>query len=153
MAHIHEKIDWTVSVFIVCGNKVLMRKHDKYDIWLGVGGHIELDEDPIQAGKRECLEEVGLEVKIYGEDLYKENTDGRLNIPPPAFMNRHFVSETHEHIDFIYFARSESDNVVPENPTDTWLWLTKDKVLSHSEISPEIQKYAISALDSCKKVL
>lgn len=148
MAHIHEKIDWTVSVFIVYGNRVLVRKHEKYHIWLGVGGHIELDEDPIQAGKRECLEEVGLSVIIQGEDTYKDIGNQRLNIPPPAFMNRHPINEVHEHMDLIYFAQSKSDVVVPENATDSWLWLTKEEVMHHPEITEEIKKYAIVALEA-----
>jgi len=40
MPHIHEKIDYTTDVFIVCKDKVLLRKHEKYGIWLGVGGRI-----------------------------------------------------------------------------------------------------------------
>ena len=53
MPHIHEKIDFAVEVFVVHKNKVLLRKHDKYKTWLGVGGHIELDEDPNQVAIRE----------------------------------------------------------------------------------------------------
>jgi len=53
MSHIHEKIDFTVEVFIVYKNKVLLRMHDKHHRWLSVGGHIELDEDPIQAAMRD----------------------------------------------------------------------------------------------------
>lgn len=147
MAHLHDKIDWTVSVFIVHKNKVLIRKHEKYKAWLGVGGHIELDEDQIQAGKRECLEEVGLAVTLHNEREYGATEDGRTNVPPPAFMNRHFVSETHEHIDFIYFAESESDSVIPENHDDVWLWLTREELLAHAEVSTEIKRYALSALD------
>ena len=66
MAHIHEKIYFTVEVFVVYGNKVLLRKHDKYGIWLSVGGHIELDEDPNQAALREVREEVGRIVQASG---------------------------------------------------------------------------------------
>jgi len=55
MPHIHDKIDFTVEVFIVHNNKVLLRKHDKYKIWLSVGGHIELNEDPNQAAIRDVL--------------------------------------------------------------------------------------------------
>ena len=51
MAHIHEKIDFTTSVFIVRNGKVLLHKHKKLGIWLQPGGHIELDEDPNQARK------------------------------------------------------------------------------------------------------
>jgi 8-oxo-dGTP pyrophosphatase MutT (NUDIX family) len=59
MAHIHEKIDFTVDVFVVYRNKVLLRMHEKYHQWLAVGGHVELDEDPNQAALREVLEELG----------------------------------------------------------------------------------------------
>jgi len=53
MPHIHDKIDFTVEVFVVHQKAVLLRRHDKYKIWLSVGGHIELDEDPNQAAIRE----------------------------------------------------------------------------------------------------
>ena len=56
MAHIHEKIDFTVEVFVVYQDKVLLRKHDKYGMWLSVGGHIELDEDPNETALREVKE-------------------------------------------------------------------------------------------------
>ena len=66
MAHIHEKIDFTADVFVVHKDKVLIRTHDKYDLWLAVGGHIELDEDPNQSAIREVKEEVGLDVELVG---------------------------------------------------------------------------------------
>ena len=68
MPHINNKIDFTVEVFIVYNNKVLLRKHDKYKIWLGVGGHIELDEDPNQAAVREVKEEVGLDIMLFDKN-------------------------------------------------------------------------------------
>ncbi len=66
MPHIHEKIDFTAEVFIVHKDRVLLRMHDKFKIWLSVGGHVELDEDPIEAAVREVKEEVGLDVTIVG---------------------------------------------------------------------------------------
>ncbi len=63
MPHIHEKIDFCVEVFIVHKNKVLLRVHDKFKFWLSIGGHIELDEDPIEAAYREVKEEVGFTLK------------------------------------------------------------------------------------------
>jgi hypothetical protein len=61
-------------------------------------------------------------------------------------MNRHFVSDAHEHIDFIYFGYSETDTVVPENEDDTWLWLTETELQNNTEIEPTIKHYALSAL-------
>ena len=68
MTHIHEKIDWTVDVFIVHEGRVLLRMHEKYYTLLAVGGHVELDEDPATAAKRECMEEVGLPIHIMVEE-------------------------------------------------------------------------------------
>ena len=125
MAHIHEKIDWTVSVFIVHNGKVLLRMHEKYHTLLGVGGHIELDEDPLTAAKRECIEEVGLAVHIEGEDEPQPFLEDRLRIlPRPAHLNIHHISVTHQHLDLVYYATSESADVTPEHPDDTWGWLS-----------------------------
>ncbi len=75
MPHIHDTIDFTVEAFVVHNDKVLLRKHDKYKIWLSVGGHIELDEDPNQAAFREVKEEVGLDIELIGtaEDFNNES--------------------------------------------------------------------------------
>ena len=54
MAHIHEKIDFTVAIFVVYDGKVLLIHHRKLDKWLPLGGHIELDEDPEMAALREA---------------------------------------------------------------------------------------------------
>lgn len=94
MPHIHEKIDFAVDVFVVYKDTVLIRKHDKYDKWLAVGGHIELDEDHNQAALREVKEEVGLDVEIVGEraDIGEGNSGGYWELLPPRFMNIHNIS-------------------------------------------------------------
>lgn len=148
MPHINELIDWCASVYIVHKDKVLIRKHEKYQKWFHVGGHIELDENPIEAAKRECLEEVGLQVTIDGETIEQLDDLGteNLELPPPAHMNIHRINSVHQHIDLIYYATSESDQVVPENEDDEWLWLTAEEVKNHPEISEKIKYYALGAL-------
>lgn len=150
MAHIHEKIDWTASVYIVCKNKVLIRFHEKYHMWIHVGGHIELDEDPITAAIRECKEEVGLDITIFDSNPHPEKMEpNERYLPNPAHMNIHYVGGTmHQHIDLIYYATSDTDEVIPENPTDKWVWLTKEEVRSHPEMTDKIKAYAIGALDA-----
>ena len=146
MAHIHELIDYTTDVMIVYQNKVLLRKHDKYNIWLGVGGHIELDEDPVTAAKREVKEEVGLDITIFGEDKMPRWSTDRVEIVPPAFLNMHPINKTHTHISFIYFGIADSDRVVPENKSDEWHWFTKKEIENCTDINPDIKHYAIEAL-------
>lgn len=148
MTHIHELIDWTVETYIIYKDRVLLRHHEKYHIWLGVGGHVELDENPFTAAKRECMEEVGLKIKIDGsENLKYYGTDYDVReLPQPAAMNIHRVSPTHEHIGIIYFATTNSNEVTPENKTDTWQWLTKEEILVHDDILPDVKDYALRAL-------
>jgi len=149
MAHIHEKIDWCAGVYIVHQNKVLLRLHDKYKFWGEVGGHIELDEDPVTAAKRECKEEVGLDVKIYGEDKCTVATDEvNRDLVVPAFMNIHKINDTHQHIGIIYYATSDSMDVIPESPDDEWVWLTREEVEQHPNLRNKVRQYALGALDT-----
>jgi 8-oxo-dGTP pyrophosphatase MutT (NUDIX family) len=125
MPHIHEKIDFTVEVFIVHENKVLLRKHDKYKMWLSIGGHVELDEDPNQAALREVKEEVGLDIELFGNTVAPGNGSPTYKeLIPPKYLNRHSIKPGHEHVSLVYFGKSSSDQVIPEKETDEWSWFT-----------------------------
>ena len=104
VAHIHEKIDFTVAIFVVHRSKVLVIHHRKLDKWLPVGGHVELDEDPEQAALREAREESGLEVELLGERPPTTGAGTRALIAP-RFLDIHHITDTHEHIGMIYWAR------------------------------------------------
>ena len=107
MAHIHEKIDFTVAIFVVHDGKVLIIHHRKLDKWLPLGGHIELDEDPEQAALREAKEESGLDVELLGERP-PTTSPGTRALIAPRFLDIHRISDTHEHIGMIYWARPKS---------------------------------------------
>jgi len=146
MPHIHEKIDFTVEVFIVHKNKVLLRLHDKFKIWLSVGGHIELDEEPNQAAVREVKEEVGLDITLVGKvEQFKQEDEGHRQLIPPKFMKIHRISPIHEHVVFTYFATTESDDVKPEKADDEWKWVNR-KELDAMDLKPDIRFYAEEAL-------
>ena len=110
MAHIHEKIDFTVAIFVVCDEKVLLIHHRKLDQWLPLGGHIELDEDPEMAALREAREESGLEVELLGERPPTTGPGTRALIAP-RFLDIHRINATHEHIGLIYWARPRQGSV------------------------------------------
>lgn len=151
MAHIHEKIDFTADVFVVCKNKVLIRKHEKYVRWLAVGGHIELDENPNQAAVREVKEEVGLDIELVGSLPKFENEGSSYKeLLPPRYMNIHDITPTHQHISLVYFAKSDSDNVVENEGEKSkgWKWFTKEGLERNEEdMSESIQFYALKALE------
>jgi len=111
MAHIHEKIDFTVAIFIVHDEKILLIHHRKIDKWLPLGGHIELDEDPEQAARREAKEESGLDVELLGERP-PTTSPGTRALIAPRFLDIHRISDTHEHIGMIYWARPTNSATV-----------------------------------------
>jgi 8-oxo-dGTP pyrophosphatase MutT (NUDIX family) len=110
MAHIHEKIDFTVAIFVVREGRVLVVHHRKLDRWLPLGGHIELDEDPEIAALREAKEESGLDVELLGERPPTTEPGTRALIAP-RFLDIHRITDTHEHIGMIYWARPRQGSV------------------------------------------
>ena len=150
MSHIHEKIDFTVEVFIIFKDKVLLRKHDKYKIWLSIGGHIELDEYPNQAAIREVKEEVGLNIQLYSpKDNYFFQKKNYKELTQPIFMNRQRINNSHEHVTLVYFARAETDNLVlsKTEKTEECKWFTEKELKNpRHQINQNIQVYAQHAL-------
>jgi 8-oxo-dGTP diphosphatase len=154
MPHTHESLCPSVDVFIVCGNKVLLRMHDKYKLWLAVGGHIEPGEDACAAALREVKEETGLEVELHGQERMApvEATADRMELIPPRFHNKHRVNATHWHTSLVFFAVSESQEVRPEQESDRsdeCRWFTLAELESgdwDGKIAPDILHYATTAL-------
>lgn len=158
MPHIHEKIDFTASVFIVNGDAVLLRKHEKIDRWLQPGGHIELDEDPNEAVVREAKEETGLEVTLVGVVPSVFDGGGYKNLLVPRFMNRHdfstnvkspYITPGHEHIDLVYFGTSATRTLSPspqEKQCDI-RWFTESELDDPSfNLFSSVKFYARTAL-------
>ncbi len=153
MPHIHEKIDFTTSVYIVNGDAVLLRKHDKYKVWLPPGGHIELDEDPATAAIREAKEEVGLDISLIGEVPQMSEGEGYRELLPPRFMNIHSINDTHQHLDLIYIATApHRDAVQGETEVSEEIrWFTRDELDDPAYgIKETIRHYAKAALDATR---
>ncbi|MEZ5361144.1 MAG: NUDIX domain-containing protein [Bryobacterales bacterium] len=101
MAHLFYDLDFTVSVFIVHGNQVLLVHHRKLEKWLPVGGHIEIGEDPETAAKREAKEESGLEIELVGDRPPRE-FPGTTILTAPSYLDIHDIKGDHRHIGMIY---------------------------------------------------
>ena len=115
---------FTATGFIVHSGSVALHWHAKVKAWLPPGGHIEPNEDPVQAVKREVLEETGLEVEVLntGAELrlpYPEEV-----IPPYTIMVEDIhdpVQGFHKHIDMIYFCGPTGKTDLPKG----WQWVSR----------------------------
>src|SRR5947209_3784275 len=97
---------FTATTFVVRDGKVLLHLHPKQGLWLPPGGHIERDELPDDAARREIEEETGLRLRLHSEnesaELSRQMDCGV--IPQPAFILIEDINPYHQHVDFIYFA-------------------------------------------------
>ncbi|HLL40653.1 MAG TPA: NUDIX domain-containing protein [Rubrobacteraceae bacterium] len=95
---------FTVAVFVVWEEKVLLHFHRKLGMWLPPGGHIEQGELPDDAAVREVLEETGVKVELVGER--REDVEDPVQLHRPAGVQLENIGPGHQHIDLIYFAKS-----------------------------------------------
>jgi 8-oxo-dGTP diphosphatase len=153
MAHIHEKIDFTVAIFVVHDAKVLLIHHRKLDKWLPLGGHIELDEDPEMAALREAQEESGLEVELIGTRPPTTEPGTRALIAP-RFLDIHRISDTHEHIGMLYWARPRNGQVTlaAEEHHDIRWCSEKDLTTLQPPMSNAVQWYCRQAITEISKL-
>lgn len=149
MPHIHELIDFAVGAYIVFENKVLLVDHKSLKTWMCIGGHIELNEDPIQALLREIQEECGITVELVGGNIAPLNlTPTSKPLLAPIYMDIHSISETHRHIGFVYFAKATTDKVtLAEAEHNSIHWFTQAELDDPTKnIHPYVRFYATQAL-------
>lgn len=145
MAHIHELIDFIVNAFIVYKDKVLLIKHKELGIWLPIGGHIELNEDPEEALCREIKEECGLNVSLVAKTTEYNGTDSKF-LPLPAFLDIHSINEKHRHIAFEYVAIAKNDNATLNAAEHHEIKWFSEEELDRMELKENVKFLAKEAL-------
>jgi ADP-ribose pyrophosphatase YjhB (NUDIX family) len=93
---------FTVAVFVVDAGRVLLHFHRRLGRWLPPGGHVEADELPDDAARREVEEETGLVVRLVGSRGLPVDEPRQLVLP--AGVQVESIYPGHEHIDLVYFA-------------------------------------------------
>ncbi|MEF8886244.1 MAG: NUDIX hydrolase [Haloarculaceae archaeon] len=122
---------FVATVYVVNDGATALHRHDKLGMWLPPGGHIDRDETPHGAARREVREELGLDIDLVAP---QDGVDSPTveSIPKP----QHFLLEDintcgdevgHQHIDFVFYGRVGSRDIDPgpgEQPATDWEWLT-----------------------------
>jgi 8-oxo-dGTP pyrophosphatase MutT (NUDIX family) len=138
-----------VAVFVVYQGQVLLHYHRKLGKWLPPGGHIEDDELPDDAARREVLEETGIRVRLVGG--HGLPIDEPLQLALPAGIQVEDIYPGHQHIDLVYFAvpqpydkrASEVDPRLAESDRVGWYRLDDLQQLGASD---EIEAWARRAV-------
>lgn len=147
---------FVATVYVVNDGAVALHEHEKLDMWLPAGGHIDRDELPHEAAKRETREEVGLEVELVAPESAGLESETARSIPKP----QHFLLEDinvsggevgHQHIDFIYYGHAETREIDPgpgEAPPDAWVWFTPDELDGNEMLPADVREAGQRAIDT-----
>lgn len=99
---------FTATGYIVINESILLHWHSKVGAFLPPGGHIESNENPVQALHREITEETGLETVIIPYQALIDISYPEQIYPPITMMVEDIYDPQtgyHQHIDMIYFCR------------------------------------------------
>jgi len=101
-------LDLVVAGYIVKDGKVLLVDHKKLGVWLPAGGHIEENETPDDALRREIGEELdGLEVEFVHYPNPRRGNDGLYALP--FYTNVHHIKGDHLHYCLFYLCYPTSE--------------------------------------------
>lgn len=163
MGHIHSngEYDFAVSGAIVHNNKVLLLLHRKVKKWLMPGGHVELNETPLEAVFREIEEETGLHpdnltlITPYADNLsFDRDTQTNTTQPMPFDIDIHEAGdEGHRHIDFGYILLSDTDSfTIEENAALDMKWYTLEEIKQLDDAPKGVYGRAKYALQQAQEI-
>lgn len=118
---------FTATGFVVQDGATLLHWHAKVGAWLPPGGHIEENEDPVQAVLREVQEETGIAADVVPPPGFKDDHAYPVQVPPPLTILIEDIHDPldgfHQHIDFIYACRPIAPVV---RLPDGWRWVSEE---------------------------
>lgn len=144
------KIDLTVGGYIFSNDKVLLIHHNKLDIWIPIGGHIEKDETPDDALKREIKEEANLDVDILCQNDLSDEGNVKQNLALPFYTNIHSVGG-HDHYGMFYVCKvlaPEKLKINNELKNARWFTIVE---LNEKIIPIDVKNQALKAFKIYKK--
>jgi len=136
-------------------------------MWLPPGGHIEADEDPVQAVLREVREETGLEVEIIGARPFAYAQPQQLAAPVTIGVydieRDGTLDEPHQHLDLIYFTRPTSEAPVLPDDGLGWTWVDEATLRGDrpapqppggaptAQIADDVREQGLAAIEAARR--
>ena len=145
--------------FVVAGygvrdSKVLLVHHRNLGMWLPVGGHIEKNELPDEAVKREFQEEAGLEVEIISNIDKRGECDVVKMLHTPHHVQLEYIRDPqgdHYHIDLVYFCKvKEGKEKLEAHAHKEIRWFSKND-LKKEKLQENVMHFAKLAIDFVRK--
>lgn len=148
---------FTATVYVVNDGATALHHHERLDLWLPPGGHVDRDELPREAARREVDEEIGQEVALL-EPATDIETETVTELPGPEYLMLEDIHRYddgtvgHQHVDFIFFGTVESRTIDPngsgEREAAHWEWFDREALAEHPELTREVRAIGADAIRS-----
>lgn len=149
---------FVATVYVVHDGATALHAHDKLDMWLPPGGHLDRDEVPHEAAVREVREELGLDPTLVAPEADVESPTVESMPQPQQFLlediNTCDGAVGHQHVDFVYYGSVGSRDISPEageQAAADWEWFTPERLRANADRLEsdvvEIGQRAIEAVD------
>jgi 8-oxo-dGTP pyrophosphatase MutT (NUDIX family) len=125
---------FTATVYLFQDDKVLLHRHAKLGKWLPPGGHLEANETPPEAARREVLEETGLEIEFLTQENLWVSAPNACSIERPFLCLLEEIppfgnTPAHQHIDSIFLAKPK-EKLDLKMPAKEFLWFSWEEAQS-----------------------
>ena len=149
---------FTASAYVIHDDCVLLHWHRKVRGWLPPGGHIEANEDPVQAVLREIEEETGIVAEVLPTGIVLD-LEYPVQVQPPFTILVEDIDDPveghHQHIDMIYLCRPAGAS----GPvSDGWLWASRSMLADGAPLTApgapcepppkDVRQLALAAFDA-----
>jgi ADP-ribose pyrophosphatase YjhB (NUDIX family) len=132
---------YSVAVYPRRGERLLLIRHRRLGVWLPPGGECLSGELPLDAARRELFEETGL----HGRFPVVSEVIGT-----PAGLigyEEHPAGSKGTHLNFVFVADVDTDEVQPNEEFEEWRWVTLDDG-PWDRAPPNVRQLAVNALQA-----
>ncbi|NYZ79654.1 NUDIX domain-containing protein [Candidatus Micrarchaeota archaeon] len=144
------KVDLVVAGLIISDNKVLLIHHRKLDRWIPPGGHIDPNETPDGALRREIKEELGMEIEILNRNDIALGGNIVEQLAVPFYANVHSVGD-HDHCCFFYLCKPKTETMeINERELKDFKWFTLEQ-LNDERVPSDVRNISKKAFESLNK--
>jgi 8-oxo-dGTP pyrophosphatase MutT (NUDIX family) len=149
---------FVATVYVVCDGATALHDHERLGMWLPPGGHLDRDELPHEAARREVREETGLEVELLAprDDLASPTVE---SLPrAQAFLLEDIDVHpdgrvSHQHVDFVFFGRVDAREIRPAGDDEAdparWEWFTPERLEREADrLEPDVVELGRRAVEA-----
>lgn len=141
------KLHIVVAGYLIHKNRLLLIHHKKLKKWIPPGGHINENETPDDALRRELKEELNLDVEILNRTDIPMDGNIQQQLAVPFFVGVHNVGD-HDHYCLYYLCKTKNTEGLSINKSELkdFAWFSVQE-LKQKSIQEDVRNIGLKAFE------